>query len=144
MVLVQSPYFWCPDQRHPYRLGVLVEGLHFMHSHVKCSLSLLSSPTFRRITIYGCDVAVFQTFLKYLYSGDLETESMSLDDVIEVLAVADQYETTSLRSLCEGVLVSRVEDSNVFFLLQVADRFSARKLRVSSTYSNTIYMQLAW
>ena len=85
----------------------------------------------RHITIYGCDVGVFETFLHYLYSGSLDTEAMSLDDVIEVLAVADQYETTSLRLLCEGVLVSRVEDSNVFYLLQVADRFSARKLRVS-------------
>ena len=67
-----------------------------------------------------------------MYSGALDTESMSLEEVIEVLAVADQYETTSLRVLCEGVLVSRVEDANVFFLLQVADRFSARQLRVSS------------
>lgn len=74
---------------------------------------------------------MFETFLRYLYSGSLDTEAMSLDDVIEVLAVADQYETTSLRLLCEGVLVSRVEDANVFYLLQVADRFSARKLRVS-------------
>ena len=59
---------------------------------------------------------------------------MSLEEVTEVLAVADQYETTSLRVLCEGVLVSRVEDGNVFFLLQVADRFSARKLRVCTQY----------
>ena len=73
---------------------------------------------------------MFKTFLRYLYSGSLDTESMSLEEVIDVLAVADQYETTSLRVLCEGVLVSRVENSNVFFLLQVADRFSVRQLRV--------------
>ena len=100
-------------------------------SNAKHSCNVLSLlHCFRHITIYGCDVGVFQTFLGYLYSGSLDTEAMSLDEVIEVLAVADQYETTSLRLLCEGVLVSRVEDSNVFFLLQVADRFSARKLRV--------------
>ena len=97
-----------------------------MHTHTHTH-----THTHRRITIYGCDEVVFQKFLKYLYSGALDTESMSLDEVIEVLAVADQYETTSLRVLCEGVLVTRVADSNVFFLLQVADRFSARKLRVS-------------
>ena len=77
---------------------------------------------------------MFRTFLRYLYSGALDTEAMSLEEVTEVLAVADQYETTSLRVLCEGVLVSRVEDGNVFFLLQVADRFSARKLRVCTQY----------
>ena len=55
---------------------------------------------------------------------------MSLDDIIELLAVADRYETTSLRTMCEGLLVERVEDRSVFALLQVADHYSARRLRV--------------
>lgn len=87
--------------------------------------------TSRRIVIHGCDESVFRTFLHYLYGGNLDTVAMSLDDIIELLAVADHYETTSLRVMCEGVLVERVEDSNVFLLLQVADRYSTRKLRVS-------------
>jgi hypothetical protein len=55
---------------------------------------------------------------------------MSTDDIIELMAVADRYETTSLRGMCEGLLVDRVEDGNVFGLLQVADHYSARRLRV--------------
>ena len=96
---------------------------------------------FRCIVIHGTDESVFRTFLHYLYGGHLDTGAMSLDDIIELLAVADHYETTSLRVMCEGVLVERVEDSNAFPLLQVADRYSARKLRVRSfnthTYAHT-------
>lgn len=55
---------------------------------------------------------------------------MSSDDIIELMAVSDRYETTSLRGMCEGLLVERVVDSNVFVLLQVADHYSARRLRV--------------
>ncbi len=80
--------------------------------------------------IHGCDESLFRTFLYYLYGGVLDTTTMSLDDIIELLAIADRYETTSLLMLCESLLVDRVEDRSVFVLLQVADHYSARQLRV--------------
>ena len=80
--------------------------------------------------IHDCEESVFRTFLYYLYGGTLKTDSMSTDDVIELMAVADRYETGSLRGMCEGLLVERVEDGSVFALLQVADHYSARRLRV--------------
>jgi len=61
----------------------------------------------------------------------LDTSSKSVDDIIELLAVADCYETTSLRAKCESLLVEKVSDNNVFELLQVADHYSVRRLRVS-------------
>lgn len=81
--------------------------------------------------IHDCEESVFHTFLYYLYGGTLDTGAMTTDDIIELMAVADRYETTSLRGMCEGLLVERVEDGNVFGLLQVADHYSARRLRVS-------------
>ena len=81
--------------------------------------------------IRECTECTFRLFLSYLYGGPLETDKMSIDDIIELLAVADHYETTVLRGRCEEYLVSRVEDSTVFPLLQVADRYSTRRLRVS-------------
>lgn len=74
---------------------------------------------------------MFRLFLHYLYGGSLDTSTMTMEDVIELMAVADRYETSSLRGLCEGLLVERVEDGTVFALLQVADHYSARRLRVS-------------
>lgn len=84
----------------------------------------------RCIVIHGCEETVFRTFLYYLYGGTLDTGTMSTDDIIEVMAIADRYETTSLRGMCEDLLVERVKDGNVFELLQVADHYSARWLRV--------------
>lgn len=83
----------------------------------------------KRIVIHDCEESVFHTFLYYLYGGTLDTGAMTTDDIIELMAVADRYETTSLRGMCEGLLVERVEDGNVFGLLQVADHYSARRLR---------------
>ena len=57
---------------------------------------------------------------------------MTIEDIVELMAVADRYETVSLRGMCEGLLVERVEDSCVFALLQVADHYSARRLRVGT------------
>lgn len=80
--------------------------------------------------IHDCEESMFRQFLHYLYGGTLDTSTMSMDDIIELMAVADRYETSSLRAMCEGLLVERVEDSSVFVLLQVADHYSARRLRV--------------
>ena len=77
---------------------------------------------------------MFRAFLHFLYGGTLDATTMSLDDIVELLTVADRYETTSLRSMCELLLVERVEDKSVFALLQVADHYSARRLRVSTMY----------
>ena len=41
-----------------------------------------------------------------------------------------RYETLTLRALCEKLLVSRVEDSNVFSLLEVAEHYSLHQLKV--------------
>ena len=105
-------------------------GQEFEPYQIQISFLLFFLCLFRCIVIHDCDVSVFRTFLSYLYGGVLATASMSLDDIVELLMVADRYETTSLRGLCEALLVERVKDASVFSLLQVADRYSARKLRV--------------
>ena len=35
---------------------------------------------------------MFKVFLKFVYSGQLDTSKMSVDEIIEMLAVADRYE----------------------------------------------------
>jgi len=36
--------------------------------------------------------ASFQLFLTFVYSGILETDKMSMEEIIEMLAIADRYE----------------------------------------------------
>ena len=42
-----------------------------------------------------------------------------------------RFETPVLLQVCEGLLVERVDDSSVFQLLEVAELYRARHLRVS-------------
>ena len=86
----------------------------------------------KRIVVRDCSESTFRTFLRYLYGGWVGLETTPTEEVVDLLAAADQYETSVLRGRCEGCLVERVEDVNVFPLLQVADRYSVKRLRVSS------------
>jgi len=36
--------------------------------------------------------ATFRSFLTFVYSGILETDKMNLEEIIEMLAIADRYE----------------------------------------------------
>ena len=86
----------------------------------------------KRIVVRDCSESTFRMFLRYLYGGCAELETTPTDEVVDLLAAADQYETSVLRGRCESCLVERVEDVTVFPLLQVADRYSVKRLRVSS------------
>lgn len=87
----------------------------------------------RRVVVRDCSETTFRLFLRYLYGGRVDMDAMATEEVVDLLATADQYETSVLRGRCERCLVSRVEDVTVFPLLQVADRYSVKRLRVSET-----------
>ena len=44
----------------------------------------------RRIMIYGVEEGVFRIFLHFLYGAALEPDSMALEELVELLAVADR------------------------------------------------------
>ncbi|CAB4024666.1 Kelch repeat and BTB domain-containing 4, partial [Paramuricea clavata] len=46
----------------------------------------------RTIHVYDTDKESFQEFLKFIYTGHLETESKSLENLVELMALSDQYE----------------------------------------------------
>ena len=97
----------------------------------------------RRVVVRDCPEATFRLFLRYLYGGRLDMDAMATEEVVELLAAADQYETSVLRGRCERCLVSRVEDVTVFPLLQVADRYSVKRLRVSVVYQELLLLIFA-
>lgn len=45
-----------------------------------------------KIVIHDMDESMFKLFLKFVYSGHLDTSKMSMEEVIDMLAVADRYE----------------------------------------------------
>ena len=63
---------------------------------LKCRESSLHAPAvlfyFRTIHVYDTDKESFEMFLKFIYTGHLETESTSLENLVELIALADRYE----------------------------------------------------
>lgn len=87
----------------------------------------------KKIIIKDIDVTLFGTFIEYLYGKPLEYETMNNNEIIELLAVADRYETSSLHVSCEKELIGRIDQSSVFSFLVVADQLSAaRQLRFNA------------
>lgn len=54
----------------------------------------LQTMTCRRILVPDTSPCLFYKFLGYLYSGVLDTRSLSLDEVTEMLALSDKYEVS--------------------------------------------------
>ena len=75
--------------------------------------------------------SLFHSFLRFVYSGKLDDSDMdSSDSLSELLLLADRYEMDSLKELCEGELVGRVDFESALTLISIADHFNASKLKV--------------
>jgi hypothetical protein len=83
----------------------------------------------RRVIIQDVDASLFRIFLAYLYGKVVDYEKLTKDEIVELLAVADRYETSSLHRLCENQLIARANNENIFQLLVIGDSFNAKELR---------------
>ena len=50
---------------------------------------------------------------------------------VDHVMLATHPQTVSLKEHCEQLLIGQIKDSTAFILLNIADRFTAKKLRVS-------------
>lgn len=86
----------------------------------------------RRVEVHDTTPALFKSFLRFVYSGKLgESDMDNSDSLSELLLLADRYEMDSLKELCEGELVGRVDSDSALTLLSIADHFNASKLKAS-------------
>lgn len=46
----------------------------------------------RKITIHDTNPEIFSMFLEFLYSGHIQMDSLSTDQLTELLTLADRYE----------------------------------------------------
>ena len=86
--------------------------------------------------VYDTTPALFRSFLRFVYSGRLDAADLeSTDGLSELLLLADRYEMDSLKELCEGELVGRVDSDSALTLLSIADHFNAGRLKVRKNSS---------
>lgn len=84
----------------------------------------------RKIVIHDTSPFLFKILLEYLYSGRLKQDSLSTEQLVELLLLSDRYEMDSLKVTCENALLSCVDDDSVFYFLSMSDQYNATLLKV--------------
>ena len=46
----------------------------------------------RKIQIYDTDMESFQEFMKYIYTGAVNTDTKTVENLVELLTLSDRYE----------------------------------------------------
>eukprot|EP01129_Flabellula_baltica_P000685 TRINITY_DN10650_c0_g1_i1.p1 TRINITY_DN10650_c0_g1~~TRINITY_DN10650_c0_g1_i1.p1 ORF type:complete len:779 (+),score=126.84 TRINITY_DN10650_c0_g1_i1:84-2339(+) len=69
---------------------------------------------------------VFYEVLKYLYGVHI---NFSLENCVEILATADNFQLEDLRLLTTLYIISNIDDSNVEDVLEISEQYNAPRLR---------------
>nr|CAH0099042.1 unnamed protein product [Daphnia galeata] len=85
----------------------------------------------RKITLPDCSAQLLSLFLRFLYGDHLDQTTLSNEQLIDLLIMADRFEVEQLSTGCQTVLTSRLDNSNVLCMLAIADQWSATQLQES-------------
>lgn len=77
------------------------------------------------LEITDCDVSTFKTYLKYLYTGEVDDE----DEICNLLYLAEKYIDQKLKSICECKLLKDVNLENVMTKLSLALQYRCHILK---------------
>nr|XP_022318373.1 uncharacterized protein LOC111121395 isoform X2 [Crassostrea virginica] len=83
----------------------------------------------KKITIHDTNPEIFSMFLEFLYTGHIQMDSLSTDQLTELLTLADRYEVESLGQVCEHILLQHVDTDTALYLLSIADQFQSKTLK---------------
>lgn len=83
-----------------------------------------------------CSAQLLSLFLRFLYGDHIDQTTLSNEQLIELLIMADRFEVEQLSAGCQTVLTSRLDNSNVLCMLAIADQWSATQLQVNICYSS--------
>ncbi|XP_074026270.1 uncharacterized protein isoform X2 [Leptinotarsa decemlineata] len=83
----------------------------------------------KKIVVHDTGPFLFRILLEYLYSGRLKCDSLSSEQLVELLLLSDRYEMDALKHTCEYALVDIIDAETVIYFLSVADQYNARILK---------------
>ena len=79
------------------------------------------------VNIEDIDSDVFDVFLRFLYSGQVE----NLDEMyFDLLAAADKYDVQPLREICIQHMTKNISVDNVVDMLALADRYDVEPIKI--------------
>lgn len=143
-----SHYSACTECKRICDQNVMEMAAHRVIVATRCDwfrralLSGMKESIERRILIPDTSPCLFNKFLGYLYSGILDTDSLSVDELAEMIALSDKYEVDSLKEICEGVFLRNIDGDNVFLYLGMAEQYSVARLKEESFHYITLHPEV--
>lgn len=90
------------------------------------------------IRIEDTDVKIFKTFLKYLYTDEIEDIEETVDDL---LVLADKYYVNDLKVKCEEYISDHLDENNSVDYLIKAYQYNCEHLKKTALLSTKFYMK---
>ncbi|GJZ97587.1 SKP1/BTB/POZ domain-containing protein [Tanacetum coccineum] len=85
-------------------------------------------------------IKFYQPFLSYLYSNKIQNQDL-LSHILDLLRVADTYDVSDLKDMCQDILIEDIDSENVMERLQTAFRYHLPRLKICCIdYLVTCYM----
>lgn len=73
---------------------------------------------------------IFRRLLLYLYGAPVD-KSVGVDQICELMLLADRYSVDNLKDICENTLIASIDCDSVIYLFGISDRFNASSLKAS-------------
>jgi hypothetical protein len=86
----------------------------------------------RRIVLHDVSPLVFDLFLRFVYGGlaCMQVPMLSVDQLADLLLLADRYEMADLVGAVEAVLLPQLDEDNAGALLGLADQLGTPVFRL--------------
>nr|GEY01933.1 SKP1/BTB/POZ domain-containing protein [Tanacetum cinerariifolium] len=81
------------------------------------------------IKIPKMSIKVCQPFLSYLYSNKFQNQDL-LSHRLDLLRVADTYDVSDLKDVCQDILIEDIDSDNMMERLQTAFRYHLPRLKI--------------
>ncbi|XP_058127518.1 uncharacterized protein LOC131291239 [Anopheles ziemanni] len=94
----------------------------------KALISGMQEDINRKIIIYDTSPVIFRRLLLYLYGAPVD-KSVGVDQLCELMLLADRYSVDNLKAICEETLVASIDSDSVICLYGISDRFNAGTLK---------------
>lgn len=94
----------------------------------KALLSGMQEDINRKIIIHDTSPVIFRRLLLYLYGAPID-KTVGVEQICELMLLADRYSVDELKDICETTLLSLIDDQSVICLLGIADQFTTTALK---------------
>ncbi|GKA01761.1 BTB/POZ domain-containing protein [Tanacetum coccineum] len=81
------------------------------------------------IEIPEMSIKFYQPFLSYLYSNKIQNQDL-LSHRLDLLRVADTYDMSDLKDVCQDILIEDIDSENVIERVQTAFRYHLPRLKI--------------